>query len=89
MSELQEEDPELFEKQFSKYSAAGIGGGDLEDLYNSVHKAIRESPMPKNKNGGDYKELGLKHKKVKLSYAQRKAKIKQKIAYGLHQMENA
>ena len=89
MSELQEEDPELFEKQFSKYSAAGIGGGDLEDLYKSVHKAIRESPMPKSKNGGDYKELGLKHKKAKLSYAQRKAKIKQKIAYGLHQMENA
>jgi len=86
MEELQEEDPELFEKQFASYSAEGVAGGDLEEMYEGVHEAIREHPLPKKTNTGDYKEEGLKYKKQKLSYAQKKAKIKQKIAYGLHQM---
>ena len=38
---------------------------------------------------GEYKELGKQFKKNKLSYQQKKAKIKQKIAYGLYTMENA
>ena len=45
-----------------------------------------QHPLPHKKNTGDYKDLGIKHKIVKLSYQQKKAKIKQKIAYGLHQM---
>jgi len=89
MEDLEEEDPELFEKQFARYHELGLGSGDIEDMYQELHKNIREHPMPKKKNDGDYKELGLKYKKKKLSYEQRKAKIKQKIAYGLHQMENA
>ena len=55
-------------------------------MYDSVYEAIREHPLKKSKNDGDYKELGLKHKVKKLSYAQKKAKIKQKIAYGLYKM---
>ena len=86
MEELEEEDPELFQKQFSKFHKAGIGSGDLEDMYDSVYAAIREHPLKKSKNEGDYKENGLKYKVKKLSYAQKKAKIKQKIAYGLHKM---
>jgi len=89
MEDLEEEDPELFEKQFAKYAELGLGSGDLEEMYQGVHKQIREHPEMKNKNTGDYKELGLQFKKKKLSYEQRKAKIKQKIKYGLHAMENA
>jgi len=89
MEDLEEEDPELFEKQFAKYAEEGLGSGDLEEMYQGVHKAIREHPSRHKKNDGDYKELGLQFKKKKLSYEQRKAKIKQKIAYGLHAMENA
>jgi len=88
MEELEEEDPELFQKQFAKYSAEGLGSGDLEDMYDEVYAAIRENPLKKTKNEGDYKELGLKYKKKKLSYAQKKAKIQQKISYGLHKMSS-
>jgi large subunit ribosomal protein L5e len=86
MDELAEEDPELFEKQFAGYSAEGVGGGDLEDLYNEVHAAIREKPEKPKKSQEGYKENGKKYKVAKLSYQQKKAKITQKIAYGLHQM---
>ena len=86
MEELEEEDPELFSKQFSRYQKEGIGSGDLEEMYTGVYEAIREHPLRKKKNDGDYKELGKKHKKAKLTYEQKKAKIKQKIAYGLHKM---
>jgi large subunit ribosomal protein L5e len=44
MDELAEEDPELYEKQFSKYIAAGIEPGELECVYKSVHAKIRENP---------------------------------------------
>ena len=86
MDELAEEDPELFEKQFARYSAEGVGGGDMEEMYEECHSKIREHPLPHKVNTGDYKENGLKYKIAKLSYQQKKAKIKQKIAYGLHQM---
>ena len=88
MEELAEEDPDLFQKQFSKYCAEGIGSGDLEDLYASVYKNIREGPLKKTKNDGDYKELGLKYKTKRLTYAEKKANIKQKIRYGLYKMSN-
>merc|ERR1711967_137121 len=44
MEALQEEEPEEYEAKFSKYVAEGIEADGLEDLYKSVHKAIRESP---------------------------------------------
>ena len=92
MEELEEEDPELYEKQFSKYVAAGISGGDLEALYTEVHAKIRENPLQEI-NSGDYKEWGAKQRlehgqKKRLGYAQRKAKIKQKIAYGMHKLNS-
>ena len=52
MEELEEEDPELFAKQFSRYQAEGLGSGDLEEMYDKVFAAIRESPLRKNKNTG-------------------------------------
>eukprot|EP00924_Labyrinthula_sp_SR-Ha-C_P001613 augustus_masked-scaffold_18-processed-gene-3.18-mRNA-1 protein AED:0.19 eAED:0.20 QI:0/-1/0/1/-1/1/1/0/338 len=48
---LQQEDEESgtkrLEEQFKSYVAAGISADDLEDLYASVHKKIREDPSPK------------------------------------------
>jgi len=44
MESLQEEEPEEYEAKFSKFVAEGIEADGLEDLYKSVHKAIRESP---------------------------------------------
>merc|ERR1711966_122991 len=44
MESLQEEEPEEYEAKFSKFVAEGVEADGLEDLYKSVHKAIRESP---------------------------------------------
>lgn len=44
MKMLQSEDPDKFQSHFSQYIAKGIGADNLEDLYESVHKAIRADP---------------------------------------------
>merc|ERR1711935_795056 len=54
MESLQEEEPEEYEAKFSKFVAEGVEADGLEDLYKSVHKAIRESPahVPTEKKKG-------------------------------------
>lgn len=54
MTLLQEEDEQKYRDQFSRYIGAGLGADDLEDLYRSVHAAIRANPeaLPK-KNAWD------------------------------------
>jgi len=49
MNLLQEEDEAKYRDQFARYIGAGIGADDLEDLYRSVHAAIRANPeaLPK------------------------------------------
>lgn len=49
MNLLQEEDEQKYKDQFSRYIGAGVGADDLEDLYRSVHAAIRANPeaLPK------------------------------------------
>merc|ERR1712130_1065013 len=48
MDQLQDE-PEKYKRQFGKYQAAGVGSGDLEALYKSVHASIRSSPAAQKK----------------------------------------
>eukprot|EP01023_Acetabularia_acetabulum_P021938 TRINITY_DN2168_c0_g1_i1.p1 TRINITY_DN2168_c0_g1~~TRINITY_DN2168_c0_g1_i1.p1 ORF type:complete len:297 (-),score=70.87 TRINITY_DN2168_c0_g1_i1:230-1120(-) len=80
MNYLEEEDPELYNKQFSTFIEEGVEGDDLEDLYKSVHEAIREDPtfasQAKPKPEGEQK----KWKPVKLTLDERKAALKQKLA---------
>merc|ERR1712023_219247 len=47
MEGMREEEPEEYEEKFKKYIAAGIEPDGLEDLYLSVHKAIRADPAHK------------------------------------------
>lgn len=44
MRALQESDEDQFNKQFSRYIAAGISADDLEGIYTKVHAAIRAEP---------------------------------------------
>jgi len=44
MRQLQEEDEERYNAQFSQYIKAGIEADDIEDMYTKVHAAIRENP---------------------------------------------
>merc|ERR1719201_944002 len=44
MEMLEEEDPTKYEAHFSKFIAAGIGGGDVADMYSGAHAKIKEDP---------------------------------------------
>jgi len=80
MSKLKEEEPEKYEKQFSKYIAAGIGPDDLEDLYASVHAKIRENSDPDPKKARDISSLKTYVRPKKHSLEQRRAAVLAKIA---------
>jgi len=72
--------PEKYKRQFGKYQAQNIAGGDLEKLYESVHAAIRADPKAQKKTASVAEgEKPKRYNKQRLSYAQRKDKIRQKI----------
>jgi len=48
MEYLENDDPDKYALQFSKFIEAGISADDLEDLYGKVHAAIRADPSVKN-----------------------------------------
>jgi large subunit ribosomal protein L5e len=95
MTNLEDEDPEAFKKQFSAFIAAKIKADDLEGIYTKAHAGIRADPFKKR----DALELGRFKKRkaakkgepekkrfnrAKISAKQRAARIKQKLkAQGL------
>ncbi|PYH98560.1 60S ribosomal protein L5 [Aspergillus ellipticus CBS 707.79] len=85
MEGLADDDEERFASQFNKYVEAGVEAGDIEEQYTEAHKAIREDPFKKDEDEGEkktkeeWKAEGLKHRKVKLTHAERKARVEQKI----------
>jgi len=44
MRKLADEDPSKYQKQFSRYIAAGITPDKVEDVIRTVHRKIRENP---------------------------------------------
>jgi len=77
-----------YKKQFSKYQAAGVGPGDLEALYAKVHANIRKTPEFQSQA----KKAPAKHKNYghkRLSYAQRKDRVRQRIESFRHKTEEA
>jgi len=81
MRSLQEESEEKYKRQFSRYIAAGIGADDIEKLYESTHSAIRQNPAAQKKTPSVPKgEKPKRYNQQRLSYAQRKDKIRQKLA---------
>jgi len=83
MKLLAESDEEKYKKVFSQYIKAGITAASLESSWAKVHKAIRDKPAAVKKEKKPLKE-GEKPKSYRtrkgLSLAQRKIRIKQKIA---------
>lgn len=77
MEELEEEDPDKFKVQFSRYIAEGIKAEDIEDMYTSAHEAIRADPSftKKEKTTTEHK----KWNKPKISHAQRQQNVRDKI----------
>jgi len=80
MKALKDEDSSKYQKQFSKYIKSGIKSEDMEALYKKAHAAIRKDPSPTAKKAKDPKKVPKRYNKLKLSLAQRKDKIRQKIA---------
>lgn len=82
MDSLEEEDEEKYKAHFSKYIKAEIDSEGIEDIWKKCHAAIRADPAPK---AAAKKEVDKKRwNRARLSFSQRKDRIKQKKASFLH-----
>jgi len=91
MEKLEGDDEEAFKKQFSRYIAVGISHGDLEDIYEKAHAAIRADPTKaradselgyfKTRSGPKSTEKPpiSKRNRKKISKQQRAGRVKQKL----------
>lgn len=83
MEELADDDEERFREIFKGYLKDGIEPDAIEDMYDDAHKAIREDPVYKptpKKTKEEYKAMKKNQKTPKLTLAERKARIAEKIA---------
>ena len=72
--------PHSFKKQFSTYLADGVGSEDIEEIFTNAYAAIREDPVFKPTDKvQDWAAESKKYRSVKLTYAERKARIQEKI----------
>lgn len=87
MEYLKDDDAESgtnrFGEQFGTYAKADIGPEDLEDLYLSVHKKIREDPSPLHSESANKRRAAMTFDKknknpVRLTKAERDAKVEAK-----------
>jgi large subunit ribosomal protein L5e len=79
MKQLQAKNPEKYNKQFSRYIAAGKGPEEVEKMWTAVHANIRANPTHvKAVRSAPPKKV--KVNKRKINNKERKNNIKQKIA---------
>ena len=76
MEYLEEEDNQKYQEHFAKYIEHDMEADGLEELYESVHEAIREDPSPSEKN--DFTPDKSFKRKAKLSNEERKARVQAK-----------
>jgi len=76
MEYLEEEDNTKFQEQFAKYIENDIEMDGLEELYESVHEAIREDPSPSEKK--EFTPDKSFKRKAKSSLEERKARVQAK-----------
>ena len=75
MITMKDEDSEMYKEHFAMYIKAGVAGGDLEELYEKVHAAIRADPSPAAKKVHTV-DKSNKHK-AKMTNAQRAGRVAQ------------
>lgn len=82
MEYLQEEDEEMYKRQFAKYIEAGIEPDALEDMYTEAHAKIRESPehVPATPFTEAQKQASKKFKAQRRNLKQRRNRVAQKLA---------
>jgi len=76
MEYLEEEDNTKFQEQFATYIENDVEMDGLEELYESVHEAIREDPSPSEKK--DFTPDKSFKRKAKLTLEERKARVQEK-----------
>jgi large subunit ribosomal protein L5e len=85
METLADDDEERYKQQFARYIENDIEADGLEELYTEAHKAIREDPNKKDEDEGEKKDKehwkaeGKKYRKQKLSTAEKKERVQEKI----------
>ncbi|KAK4538647.1 hypothetical protein CDCA_CDCA19G4672 [Cyanidium caldarium] len=74
MDKLRNEDPEKYQRQFSRFIQAGIEPDQVEDMYREAHRRIRESPEVVHtdksrvvKRPRQMPKLSLEERKVRLA----------------------
>jgi len=87
MKKLSEEDNEAYKKQFSQYVKKGIKPEAIEGIWKKVHAAIRADPSLK-KVEKKPKDAKLLKKKTPLNLAQRRDRVKQRIAHRARAQSN-
>jgi large subunit ribosomal protein L5e len=79
MEEMEEEDPEKYNRHFAKYIDEGLDADGLEDLYTKVHEAIRANPL-QAKAAPKKPAEAKRWQPAKLTYDERKERLKAKLA---------
>jgi len=94
MKELKAEDNDAYNKQFKQYIASGVEADGIEVQYKKVHSAIRADPVKKRgplelghfktrkepkKEGTKYPKPKKPYQALKVSNAQRKGRVQQKL----------
>jgi len=87
MRHLQDEDEEVYKRQFSRFIKVGLGPDDLENMYKSGHAAIRADPVHRA-NGSKKPPVKKRWNKLKLTLDQRKAKVAKSKEEFLSQIED-
>jgi|ERR1711879_4674 len=80
MRELQESDPERYQKHFSRYIKNGLNADNLEEMWSKVHAAIRADPSFKPVEKKKYDQPATRHagRQKKITLAERKARLAKK-----------
>ena len=85
METLADDDEERYKSQFQGYIDDEVEADGLEELYQEAHKAIREDPWKKDDDAGEkkskeeYKAESKKYRTPKLSYDEKRERVKAKI----------
>jgi len=80
MKQMRDSNNPKFQKHFSAYSNAKIKAEDLEKKWTEVHKAIRSNPAAK-KSDKPKPTPQKRFRRGKMSLAEKRNRIKQKVAY--------
>lgn len=75
----QEEEPDAYRKLFSNYIKNGVEPDEMEELYESVHAAIRENPIREKKARSKPASAPKHFRTPKLTLDERRANLKSKL----------